>query len=80
MVSSDRWKLGWALGGVVVLVAAGLLLAIIGLARRIVHQAGEIEEAIDGARRHTAPLFDLAAVNGALDRVTHELRAAREGA
>ena len=80
MSTSGSWRLGWALGGVVVVIAAGLLLTIIGLARRIVRQAGEIEEAIDGARVNTAPLFEVANVNLALDRIVRELRATREGA
>ena len=80
MSTSGSWRLGWALGGVVVVIAAGLLLTIIGLARRIVRQAGEIEQAIDGARVNTAPLFEVANVNLALDRIVRELRATREGA
>ena len=80
MSTSGSWRLGWALGGVVVVIAAGLLLTIVGLARRIVRQAGEIEEAIDGARVNTAPLFEVANVNLALDRIVRELRATREGA
>lgn len=77
--AASRWTLGWVLGGAVVAVAAALLLALIALARRIVRQAGEIEEAIDGARENTAALFDLSSVNLSLDQVTRELRAVREG-
>lgn len=75
---SDRWILGWALGGAVVAVAATLLLTIIGLARRIVRQAGDIEEALDGARENTTALFDVSAVNLGLDQATRTLRAVRE--
>jgi len=75
---SDRWMVGWALGGTVVAVAATLLLTIIGLARRIVRQAGEIEEALDGARENTTALFDLSEVNLGLDQATRTLRAMRE--
>jgi len=75
---SDRWVLGWALGGTVVAVAATLLLTIIGLARRIVRQAGDIEKALDGARENTTALFDISAVNLGLDQATRTLRAARE--
>jgi hypothetical protein len=74
---ASRWILGWVLGGAVVALAATLLLTLIALARRIVRQAGEIEEAIDGARENTAALFDLSSVNLSLDQVTRELRAAR---
>jgi hypothetical protein len=79
MNGSARWSLGWALGGAVVVVAAGLLLTIIALGRRVVRQAGEIEEAIDGARENTAPIFDLGRINLALDQAARELRALREG-
>lgn len=77
---SGSWKLGWSLGGVVVLVAAGLLLLIIGLARRIAGQAGEIEDAIDAARENTAPLFDIPAINLSLDQIARRLHAMREEA
>lgn len=75
---ASRWALGWVLGATVVALAASLLLTLIALARRIVRQAGEIEEAIDGARENTAALFDLSSVNLSLDQLTRELRAARE--
>lgn len=79
MGRSDRWILGWTLGGAVVAVAATLLLTIIGLARRIVRQAGDIEKALDGARENTTALFDLSAVNLGLDQATRTLRTMREG-
>jgi len=63
----------------VVVIAARLLLTLIALARRIVRQAGEIEEAIDGARENTTALFDVSSVNLSLDQVVRELGAAREG-
>ncbi|MDP9429451.1 MAG: hypothetical protein M3Q47_11505 [Actinomycetota bacterium] len=69
------WKAGWAAGGAVVVVAAGLLLAIIGLARRIARQADEIAAALQGTHGNTAPLFDLVQVNGHLERIV----AAQEG-
>lgn len=77
MGPTGRWKLAWTLGGVVVAIAAGLLITIIALARRIVGQAGDIEDAVAAARRNTAPLFDLTAVNLNLDRIGRELRAMR---
>ncbi len=63
------WKVGWMVGGSVVVVAAGLLLAIIGLARRIAGQADEIADLLQATRQNTAPLFDLARLNGVLDRI-----------
>lgn len=73
------WVLGSVLGAAVVLVAAVLLIVIILLARRIVRTAGEITEALDATRENTNAMFDVAAVNHNIDRITRGLRAAREG-
>jgi hypothetical protein len=73
------WITGWIIGVVVVLLAAGLLLAIIGLGRRISRQADEITEALDGARRNTEALYDVTRTNLAIDRITRGLRRVRMG-
>lgn len=75
---SEWWYVGWAIGGVVVLIAATLLLIVIGLGRRIVRQAGEITDALDGAREHTAPLYEVKRTNLAIDRIVRGLATARE--
>jgi hypothetical protein len=74
------WIIGWAVGLVVVLLAAGLLLAIIGVGRLIEREADNITSALDGARRNTDPLYDVARTNLALDRITRGLRRVRTGA
>lgn len=79
MDSSNPWVVGWLLGGGVVAIAASVLLTIIGLARRIVRQAGEIEAAIDDARDNTTVLFDVTTTNLALDRTARGLRDLRGG-
>ena len=76
---SNPWVAGWSAGVAVVLVAAGLLLAIIALARRIARQARDIERAIDGARENTTALFEVVETNATLERTTRALRAVREG-
>ena len=76
---ASGWIIGWAIGAVVVLVAAALLLAIIALGRRITGQAEAITEALDGARANTEPLFDVTRTNLAIDRITRSLRAVRTG-
>jgi hypothetical protein len=76
---SSWWVVGWVIGAAVVVVAASLLLAIIGLARRITGQAREITTALDGAREHTTPLFDVTRTNLAIDQITRGLRSVREG-
>ncbi len=50
-------------------VAVGLLVAIIGLARRIAGQADEIAGLLQSTRQNTAPLFDLGRLNTVLDRI-----------
>ena len=75
---SEWWYVGWAIGGVVVVIAATLLLIVIGLGRRIVRQAGEITDALDGAREHTAPLYEVKRTNLAIDRIVRGLATARE--
>lgn len=75
----SRWVVGWGLGAVVVAVAAGLLIALILLCRRIVGQARDITEALDGAREKTDALFGLMDTNAALEGITRDLRAVRQG-
>jgi hypothetical protein len=74
------WRLGWLLGGGAVVVAAGLLVAIIGLARRVAGQAGEIEGAVDAAAGNTAALFEVQALNRTLERMAAAGRARPEPA
>ena len=71
------WAIGFAISGEVVLVAALLLIVIIMLARRIARQAREITAALDGARANTTPLFAVANVSHALERIVVGLRALR---
>ena len=75
---SGWWIFGWIVALVVVALAAVLLLAIIAIGRRIVRQADQITEALDGARGNTDPLWEVKAMNSAIDRITRGLAAARE--
>lgn len=72
------WIIGWPLGGLVVVIAAVLLLLIIGLGQRIVRQAQEITGLLDSARENTTPMFELSKTNLAVDRMTRGLARARE--
>ena len=72
------WVIGSVLGTIVIALAAGLLIAIILLGRRIVGQADAIVEALDGAQVNTAPLYDVAGTNHALVRIVRDLRSVRE--
>jgi hypothetical protein len=73
------WIVGWILGVVVVALVAALVLTITALAQRITRQAASITEALDGAREHTLPLWDVRGTNHALDRITRGLRKVRTG-
>jgi len=73
------WWIGWGVGLIVVLLAAALLLTIIRLGRRVAQQADGITVALDGARENTAPLFDVARTNLAIDTISRDLRAVRTG-
>jgi len=75
---SSGWYVGWAIGLVVVALAAGLLLAIIAVGRRITRQAVDITEALAGAKANTDALWEVRATNHAIDRITRGLIAARE--
>lgn len=76
---SSYWIVGWAIGALVVVIAATVLLVIILTAKRITRQAEEITTALDGARENTTPLFDVTRTNLAIDRITRGLRRARTG-
>lgn len=75
---SAWWLIGWMIAVVVVVLAATLLLTIIGLGRRIVRQADEITVGLDGARANTLPLYEVKKANLAIDRITRGLAAARK--
>lgn len=73
---SAGWIVGWAVGALVVVIAAALLLAVIGLGRRIVGQADAITQALDGAAENTNAMFDVTRTNLAVDRLARGVRAA----
>ena len=73
------WVVGWVLGVIVVALVAVLVLAITALAQRITRQAEAITEALDGAREHTVPLWEVRTTNHAIDRITRGLRRVRTG-
>ena len=72
------WVAGSVAGAAAVIVAAALVLTVIALARRIVLQARDIEAALVGARDNTAPLYDIAMMNHALESLTRGIMRARD--
>jgi hypothetical protein len=71
------WTVGWAVGAVVVLLVAILLLAITGLARKIDGTAQVLVTDLDSIARKTEPLQHVAATNNAVITITRCLRIAR---
>jgi len=78
MALSTWWYVGWVIGGVVVLIAATLLLTIIFLGKRVARQADDITESLDGTRKNTDPLWGVKEININIDRITKGLAAARK--
>lgn len=75
---SSWWTVGWAIGGAVILIAALLLLTLIGLGRKIADQADDVTAALEGARANTKPMFELWQTRSAIERITGGLGSARE--
>jgi len=74
---SGWWFVGWAVGLVVVAIAAALLIIVIGLGRRITGQAVQITRALDGGRANTDGMWEVRSTNSAIDRITRGLARAR---
>jgi hypothetical protein len=74
---SAWWLIGWMIGVVVVIIAATLLLTIIGLGRRIVRQADDITASLDRTRQNTDPLWGVKQININIDRINEGLATAR---
>jgi hypothetical protein len=72
------WQVGLALGIVVVLVAAAIVITIVQLARRIAAQAKTAEEGVEAVRRQTAELDGIARINDSGVRILHSARALRK--
>lgn len=72
------WTIGFAIGGVVVLLVVVLLVTMTVLARRINAKAEAIHDGLVESRDHTRGLWELAATKATLDRVTSAAREARE--
>jgi hypothetical protein len=72
------WQVGLALGIVVVLVAAAIVITIVRLASRIAAQARTAEQAVEVVRRQTAELGGIARINDSGVRILHPARALRK--
>lgn len=74
---SGWWTIGWAVGAVVVLVVALLILGITALARSITAEANELTGALNGIGTKTTALHDLGRTHVTLRKITNGLRRAR---
>ena len=78
ITASAGWPIGLALGIVVILVAATIVITIVALAMRIAKQAKTAEEAVEVVRQQTAELDGIARINDSGVRILHSARALRK--
>ena len=76
--TSAGWPIGLALGIVVILVAATIVITIVALAMRIAKLAKAAEEAVEVVRQQTAELGGIAQINDSGVRILHSARALRK--
>jgi hypothetical protein len=72
------WQVGIALGVVVILVAAAIVITIVRLAARIAKQADTAEQAVETVRAQTDGLDGIARINDSGVRILHSARALRK--
>ena len=72
------WQVGIALGVVVILVAAAIVITIVQLARRIENQAETAVGAVDVLRKQTDALAGIERINDSGVRILHSARALRK--
>ena len=70
--------MGIALGVVVILVAAAIVITIVQLARRIAAQAATAEQAVETVRAQTDALDGVGRINDSGVRILHSARALRK--
>jgi hypothetical protein len=80
ITASAGWSIGLALGIVVILVAALIVITIVALAKRIADQAKTAEQAVEVVRQQTTELGGIARINDSGVRILHSARALRKAA
>jgi hypothetical protein len=76
--ASSGWYVGLALGIVVILVAAAIVITIVVLARRIAGQARTAVQGVEAVRAQTNALADIGRINDSGVRILHAARALRK--
>ena len=78
LAASTGWWVGLALGIVVVLVAAAIVITIVVLAQRIAKQARTAVEGVGVVKAQTDELGGIARINDSGARILHSARALRK--
>jgi hypothetical protein len=76
--ASTGWYVGLALGVVVTVVAAAIVITIVMLATRIAKQARTAVEGVEKVRAQTTELEGIARINDSGVRILHSARALRK--
>ena len=76
--ASTGWWIGLALGIVVILVAAAIVITVVALARRIAGQASGAVEGVEVVRAQTDELAGINRINDSGVRILHSARALRK--
>ena len=76
--ASSGWYVGLALGIVVILVAAAIVITIVALARRIAAQARTAVQGVEAVRAQTDALAGIGRINDSGVRILHAARALRK--
>ena len=69
------WRMWIVVATVVVLLAAGLLIAILVTARRILNEAVRTLNAVEVIRKHTQPTWELQTTNEVAERILNTVAA-----
>jgi hypothetical protein len=78
IAASTGWYVGFALGLVVIAVAAAIVITIVVLARRIATQARTAVDGVTVVKRQTDELAGIARINDSGVRILHSARALRK--
>jgi uncharacterized membrane protein len=76
--ASTGWTVGLILGIVVILIAAAIVITIVGLARRIAEQAKTAVGGVEAVKAQTDGLPGIARINDSGVRILHSARALRK--
>jgi uncharacterized membrane protein len=76
--ASTGWVIGLALGVVVTLIAAAIVITIVMLATKIAKQARTAVEGVEKVRAQTTELDGIARINDSGVRILHSARALRK--